>query len=379
VFSMTFDPYKGFRFILGGGANQYVGKHFGEVIWARNASQSEIGQRYYDNDAEKNEANLYLKTNYGYKRFNFFVDLQARYLNYSYLGMDQFMGDIISVQQEEDFFFFNPKAGLSYDLNERSLIYASYSVANREPVRDDFISAAPGVTPKAERLGNLEAGYRFNAHKLFVNANLYYMNYRDQLILTGEINDVGAYIRTNVDKSYRAGLELEAGYRIRNNLNVSGSLAMSQNKIVSFTEYIDNYDNYDSEGNMIQDTILHENTDLAFSPRMIATLGLAYEPLKDLQITLLGKYVGSQFLDNTSSEDRMLDAYFIMNSGASYTVAKWMMKELTLGVTVNNLLNFRYANNGYTWGYIFGGQRVIENFVYPQAGRNFLVRLTLKF
>jgi iron complex outermembrane receptor protein len=225
----------------------------------------------------------------------------------------------------------------------------------------------------------LEAGYRFNAHKLFVNANLYYMNYRDQLILTGEINDVGAYIRTNVDKSYRAGLELEAGYRIRNNLNVSGSLAMSQNKIVSFTEYIDNYDNYDSEGNMIQDTILHENTDLAFSPRMIATLGLAYEPLKDLQLTLLGKYVGSQFLDNTSSEDRMLDAYFIMNSGASYTVAKWMMKELTLGVTVNNLLNFRYANNGYTWGYIFGGQRVIENFVYPQAGRNFLVRLTLKF
>jgi iron complex outermembrane receptor protein len=379
VFSMTFDPYKGFRFILGGGANQYVGKHFGEVIWARNASQSEIGQRYYDNDAEKNEANLYLKTNYGYKRFNFFVDLQARYLNYSYLGMDQFMGDIISVQQEEDFFFFNPKAGLSYDLNERSLIYASYSVANREPVRDDFISAAPGVTPKAERLGNLEAGYRFNAHKLFVNANLYYMNYRDQLILTGEINDVGAYIRTNVDKSYRAGPELEAGYRIRNNLNVSGSLAMSQNKIVSFTEYIDNYDNYDSEGNMIQDTILHENTDLAFSPRMIATLGLAYEPLKDLQLTLLGKYVGSQFLDNTSSEDRMLDAYFIMNSGASYTVAKWMMKELTLGVTVNNLLNFRYANNGYTWGYIFGGQRVIENFVYPQAGRNFLVRLTVKF
>ena len=378
IFSLTYSDLKKLKLVIGGGANNYVGDHFGEVIWARTASQSELGDRYYENDAHKAEANLYAKANYELKKFNFFLDLQGRYLNYSYQGFDQYFGDIVSVQQEVDFLFFNPKAGLTYQINYQSNIYASYSVANREPVRDDFISAAPGVEPKSERLSNVEAGYRYSANKLFFSGNLFWMDYKDQLILTGEINDVGAYIRTNVDNSYRAGIEMEAGYKLLRNLSLSGNVALSQNKVVAFTEFIDNYDNYDSEGNMIQDEVLHENTDLAFSPNIIGSLGLFYEPIKNLELTVLGKYVGAQFLDNTSSADRMLDQYVTANLGLSYSLAKWGLKEIRIGANVNNVLNYRYANNGYTWGYIAGGQRIIENFVYPQAGRNFLFRLTVK-
>lgn len=377
VFSLTYSDLKKLKVVLGGGANNYIGHHFGEVIWARSASQSETGDRYYENKANKTEANMYLKANYDWKKFNFFGDLQARYLTYSYEGFDQYFGSIISVQRDVDFFFFNPKAGLTFTINNQSSIYASFSVANREPVRDDFTSAAPGITPKSEHLNNLEAGYHFSANKLFFKGNIYLMDYQNQLILTGKINDVGAYIRTNVKDSYRAGIELEAGYNFWKFLSVTGNIAFSQNKISEFTEYIDNYDNYDGNGNMIQDEIVHKNTDLAFSPNLIGSLGLFAEPMKGMEISLLGKYVSSQYLDNTSSKDRMLKQYATVNFGLSYGFSKWGLKELRIGGSVNNLLNYRYANNGYTWGYVAGGQRIIENFVYPQAGRNFLVRLTL--
>jgi iron complex outermembrane recepter protein len=378
IFSVTYSDLKKLKIVMGGGANNYTGKHFGDVIWARTASSSEIGKRYYENDARKAEANLYIKANYELKKFNLFADLQGRYLSYSYQGNDQYFGEIVLVQQAIDFLFFNPKAGLTYTINNQSNIYASYSVANREPVRDDFISAAPGVQPQSERLNNVEAGYRYSANKFFFNGNGYWMDYKDQLILTGKINDVGAYIRTNVDESYRAGVELEAGYKLTRFMSISGNIAFSQNKVVEFIEYVDNYDNYDSEGNMIQDEIIHQNTDLAFSPNVIGSLGLYLEPLKGLEFTLLGKFVGSQYLDNTSSVDRMLDEYATANVGVSYRLAKWGLREIKIGANVNNLLNYRYANNGYTWGYIAGGQRIIENFVYPQAGRNLLVRLTVK-
>lgn len=204
------------------------------------------------------------------------------------------------------------------------------------------------------------------------------MNYKDQLILTGEINDVGAYNRTNVAKSYRMGIELEAGYMLLKNLSVSGNLTLSANKIEAFNEYVDNYDNYDSEGNMIQDVITHTNTDIAFSPSTIASLGLLYEPIKNLEFSLLSKYVGQQYLDNTSNENRKLDAYYLTNLSVSYTIKNLGFKEIVIGALVNNLFNSKYENNGYTWGYIYDGKRITENYYYPQAGTNFLVRLTLK-
>ena len=219
---------------------------------------------------------------------------------------------------------------------------------------------------------NAELGYRYKGQKLMVNANGYYMHYTNQLVLTGKINDVGDYTRTNVDQSYRAGIELEAGYRIFKKLSITGNLALSANKIVAFNEYLDNYD----IGG--QDTIAHSNTDLAFSPAIIGGIGLNYTPIKNMNISVYGKHVGYQYLDNTSSETRKLNAYTTVNFQVQYTIKEVLFKEITLGLMVNNVFNELYENNGYTWGYIYGGERVVENFYYPQAGRNLLARVIFK-
>ena len=378
VFSLNYNNLKNFKLIVGGGVNQYDGGHYGEIIWARNASQSEIGQRYYDNNAVKVEASGYVKANYQLKKMNLFADLQVRHLNYSYTGVEESFSNLIPIQESLQFTFFNPKAGLMYDFNDKNNVYASFSIANREPVRSDFIQSSKESRPKSEQLQNTEVGYRFHSRKFFVNANYYMMNYINQLILTGEINDVGAYNRTNVAESYRMGVELEAGYMLFKNLSITGNLTLSANKIEQFNEYVDNYDNYDANGNMVQDIIGHTNTDIAFSPSVISSFGINYAPIKNLEINLLSKYVGKQYLDNTSNETRKLDAYFTSNLTVNYTIKTWGFKEIQIGVLCNNLFNALYENNGYTFGYITGGKRITENYYYPQAGRNFLVRLTLK-
>ena len=378
VFSLNYNNLKNFKLIIGGGVNHYDGAHFGEIIWARNASQSEIGQRYYDNNAVKIEASGYVKANYQLKKMNLFADLQVRHLNYSYTGVEESFSNLIPIQEILQFTFFNPKAGLMYDFNEKNNVYASFSVANREPVRADFIQSSATSRPKSEQLQNTEIGYRFHSRKFFLNANYYLMNYKNQLILTGEINDVGAYNRTNVAESYRMGVELEAGYMLFKNVSVTGNITLSANKIKQFNEYVDNYDNYDANGNMVQDIIAHTNTDIAFSPSVISSFGINYEPIKNLEINLLSKYVGKQYLDNTSNEARKLDAYFTSNLTVNYIIKTWGFKEIQIGVLCNNLFNALYENNGYTFGYIAGGKKITENYYYPQAGRNFLVRLTLK-
>ena len=378
IFSLTYNNLKNFKLIVGGGANQYDGKHFGEIIWARTASQSEINQPYYDNKANKFEASAYAKANYQVKRFNFFVDLQIRQIGYKYNGSDQYYGDLIPLTQNVSFTFFNPKLGLTLDLNSKNNLYASFSVANREPVRDDFIQSSIYSRPKPEQLQNIEVGYRFHARKLFVNANYYLMNYKDQLILTGQINDVGAYNRANVAKSYRSGIEIESGYLITSKISLTGNFTLSANKIQNFTEYVDNYDNYDANGNMIQTVIHHSNTDIAFSPNVIAALGIQYEPIKNLTLTWQSKYVGKQYLDNTSNDRKSIDAYFTNNLMVNYGIKIKGIREINLGILANNILNALYENNGYTFGYISGGKRINENYYFPQAGRNFLLRLTIK-
>ncbi|MCE2743942.1 MAG: TonB-dependent receptor [Fluviicola sp.] len=378
IFSVTYSNLKNLKVIAGGAANQYDGKHFGEIIWARNASSSEINQHYYDNMAHKKEVSGYVKANYQIQKLNVFADLQVRHIAYDYHGADQYYANLVPLKENVAFTFFNPKAGLMYDFNNKNNMYASFSMANREPVRDDFVQSSVYSRPKPEQLQNVEVGYRYHARKLFTNVNYYLMNYKDQLILTGQINDVGAYNRANVAKSYRTGIELEAGYMLLKKLSVTGNVTLSMNKIKEFNEYVDNYDNYDVDGNMIQTVITHKNTDIAFSPATIASLGLIYEPIKNLDITLQSKYVGNQYLDNTSNESKKLNAYYTSNLTVNYTIKTWGFREIKIGVLANNLFNYLYENNGYTWGYIAGGKRITENYYYPQAGRNFLVRLTLK-
>jgi iron complex outermembrane recepter protein len=377
VFSVNYSDLKGLNLTLGGAINAYDGDHFGEIIWAKFASNSNIRDRYYDNNSLKIDANTYLKATYQYKKFNFYGDLQVRNIDYTFLGVDEVNGQLEELTQNVKYTFFNPKGGLSYDFNEKNSLYASLSVANREPIRKDFRESTPSNRPLPENLNNIEAGYRLKNKKMFFNTNYYLMSYKNQLVLTGKINDVGDYTRFNVDKSYRTGIEIEGGFYLLKNLTLTGNLTISKNKIVAFTEFIDEYDeNWDYVG---QKEIQHSNTDLALSPNIIASLSLNFEPIKNLNISVLSKYVGKQFLDNTSNSDRMLNEYYLTNISVNYSIKTKLMKEICFGILVNNVFNYLYENNGYTWGYIADGTRISENFYFPQAGINCLARVQLKF
>jgi len=372
IYSLSYSK-KRLSLTLGGAANQYVGDHFGEIIWAQFASNSDIRQRYYGDSATKSETSHYLKAGYEWNKFYFYADGQVRYINYNYLGTSEVNGSLVESQETTDFLFFNPKIGMLYDLSNRSQFYGSFSIGNREPVRDDFRQPVGGKKPRPEQLQNTELGYRYQSQKVFAKANGYLMNYKDQLILTGQINDVGGYTRTNVKSSYRAGIELEAGAKILPILSVSGNLTLSQNKVKEFIEYVDDYDNGG------QREIVHRNRDLAFSPNVIGALAIVYEPVKHLEVSWTTKYVGQQYLDNTQDNTRKIDAYLINNFGASYTLSMKGITEMKFSVLVNNVLNEVYQNNGYTFSYIYGGSTTTENFYYPQAGRNFLARVSFNF
>lgn len=372
VFSLDYTSKKGVNFIFGGAANQYLGGHFGEVIWARFASDSEIRDRYYENDAKKTDANVYAKINYTKGKINTFLDVQTRYIDYTFFGIDQVNGEIVEQDQQVSSTFFNPKVGLVYRINAHHHIYSSYAVANREPVRDDFRQNLASNRPKNEVLNNIEAGYRFLGYRLQLSGNFYFMDYKNQLVLTGKINDVGDYTRTNVADSYRTGLELEAAYKFNKVFQLNGNVTVSQNKIASFTEYVDDYDN----GGQLE--IQHTNTDLAFSPSVIAALVLQIQPCKNFAVFIQGKYVGKQYLDNTSNNDRAIDAYSPLSVRASYSLKNKIGKKLIFSVLANNILNEMYESNGYTFTYLYGGSTT-ENFYYPQAGFNVLGRVQLHF
>lgn len=356
--------------IVGGGYTIYEGAHFGEIIWAEYASTSSIRDRYYENDATKTDFNLFGKVNYqAFENLFVFADLQIRTINYDFLGFDN---DLSNVEQNANLSFFNPKFGLTYKLDNHRF-YGSWARANREPNRDDFTESTPNTRPKAERLDNIELGWNGRFEKLSLSANYYLMNYTDQLILTGQVNDVGSYTRQNVDKSYRTGVEIVADYQFSQKFSWSANATFSQNKINDFTEFLDDYDNGG------QQEINYGETDIAFSPSLIAANTFSFRPSTGFSINLLSKYVGQQFLDNTSTDTRKLDAYFVNDLQFVYNFSYKFFKNIELNLLVNNILSEEYESNGYTFGYIAGGETIRQNYFYPQAGRNFLVGLKLNF
>lgn len=376
IFNINYNNLKGLEVVLGGGLNKYLGGHYGRIPWAQYLPNLEDGEKYYENNSVKYDGNIYLKATYQIKKFIFFADAQYRHVDYTFLGINDIGNEIIDVDQQVFYNFFNPKAGLSFLINPEQSVYASYAVGNREPVRKDFQEQTAGNRPDHETLYNLEAGYRFNHRKGFFNANIYHMLYDNQLVLTGEINDVGGYTRTNVKESYRLGLELEGGYQPFEKIGFTANLALSQNKVKNFIEYVDSYDEF---WNVIPQTqIEHGTTDLAFSPSFITGLGIHYAPIKGLKVSLLNKYVGKQFLDNTSNDSRSMDGYFISHLDLAYSFSVWGIKEITVGGRINNLFNYTYENNGYTFSYLVGEERIQENFYFPQAGINFMARLLIK-
>jgi iron complex outermembrane recepter protein len=354
----------------GGALNQYQGKHFGEVIWARFASTGNIRHRYYDNDATKTDFNAFAKANYQLAPGLFaFADLQVRRVRYQFLGFDNLLRN---VGQEASLGFFNPKVGGRYVRGNHEW-YASYSVGNREPNRDDYTQSSPQSRPQPETLRNLEVGYAGAVGKSSFGANVFYMNYRNQLVLTGQVNDTGGYIRQNIGQSYRAGLELQAAVRLASPLRWEANATLSQNKIRAFREFLDDYDN---GGQVATD---FANTDLAFSPAVIAGSQLTWSAWRGGSLALLTKYVGRQYLDNTQNLANSLDPYLTNDLRLTQTFAPRFFREVGLSLLVNNIFNEMYESNGYNFGYLSGGQRVYENFYFPQAGTNFLVQLTLRW
>lgn len=371
TYSFEYNPAKRFSILLGGSANKYEGQHFGTIIWAQNASNSAINHKYYDNNASKTDVSVYTKANYRIgKKLNIFVDVQYRNIGYSFLGYNNLLQN---VQQTAKYNFLNPKAGLIYEISGRQYLYASYSRGNREPVRDDFTQSTPDSRPKAETLNNIEAGYKLNGKNFRFGITYYLMAYKNQLVLTGQINDVGAYTRTNINNSFRTGIEPEFEVKINKYLILGGNFTYSMNKIKNFTEYVDDYDSGE------QEVIEHKNTEIAFSPNFIASGIISVIPVKGLDISLISKYVGKQYLDNTSNNSRIINDYFTENIRINYTVKTKVIRELGINLLLNNVFNQLYEANGYTFSYIYAGEKTTENYYYPMAGFNFLAGITLKF
>ncbi|GAB3500323.1 TonB-dependent receptor [Spirosoma knui] len=371
VFSLDYNSFGKLTANIGGGWNTYDGDHYGEIIWARIAGTTNIRDRYYTDNAKKTDFNLYAKAFYQFTpKLTAFADAQVRTVDYSFLG---FNSQLQNVQQNAGLTFFNPKAGLTYTINDRSTVYASVGVGHREPNRDDYTQSTPMSRPKAERLIDYEAGYKVQRQRLAFTANVYYMNYRNQLVLSGQLNDVGAYNRVNIPVSYRAGLELEVGTQLAKQLRWNVNATFSQNKIRNFTEFLDNFDNGQQESRQ------YTETDISFSPNVIAGSQLLYTPVKGLELGLLSKYVGKQFLDNTSNENRKLDAYFTNDIRLIYSLKPKFAQEIAFTILFNNVLNELYESNGYTYAYISEGRVTADNGYYPQAGRNFLAGVRVRF
>ena len=375
TYSLLYQANSKLNFNFGGGLNQYIGDHFGEIIWSEYAENSFPTDQYYFNRGEKIDGNAYLKTTFDVnKKLKLLADLQIRSINYKVAGVDN---DQRILNVDEDFLFFNPKLGANYLLNSNSSLYLLAAVGNREPNRADFTDLPPNTpkseASKAERMYNLETGYELRRRKFQAAANLFAMVYQDQLVNTGQLNDVGSPIRQNVAESYRTGVELQFGLKLTDKLNITLNGTYSQNKIMDFKEYI--YD-YTNGFDIIE--IEHGETDIAFSPDFIASNEISYQLFNSLEVALLSRYISDQYLDNTSNEDRKLDAYFVNDVRLSYKIPSKLIKEATVRLLVNNVFSENYASNGYTYSYIYE-ETITENFVYPQAFRNYLVSLNLKF
>jgi iron complex outermembrane receptor protein len=345
TFSANYQSNK-LDFIFGGSYNKYEGNHFGKVIWARYAGPSELGDRYYEDRATKTDGTAFAKANYQVNdQWSLFGDLQIRNVNYK-ANSDE-TGVV-----NDTFYFFNPKAGLNYTVNSKNNLYFSYARANREPNRTDYESG----NVKPEKLNDFELGWRYLSDKMQLNTNFYYMAYQDQLILTGTLDDVGNPIRSNSEKSYRLGVEVDAAIVLSSTFSLRPNLTLSRNKNIDLAVSGQNYG----------------TKDISYSPSVIAGNSLIYKPTESLQIIWLQKYVGQQYMNNIESPEAKLADYFINDLNVTYEIKpKSVFKSIVFKGLVNNIFDKKYSSNGYMWD--------IYPYYYPQAGTNLLGGITLLF
>ncbi|MEA3445743.1 MAG: TonB-dependent receptor [Bacteroidota bacterium] len=370
--TFSFQYQKGkTNLIIGGAGSQYSGDHFGKVIWSQWAGDAKKDHQWYFNEGKKSDANLFSKLNYQLlTKLNLFADLQVRYIDYSVGGIHD---DLRDISMKKQYTFFNPKFGLFYEANNKTELFASIAVANREPSRRNYVDDTENKAPNPEQLIDYELGGKLKFRNVNLGANLYFMDYTDQLVLTGKINNVGDAILTNVEKSHRAGIELMAGWQVLTSLDWTANFTFSKNKIDNFTEFVDNWDT----GGQVNTDL--GKTDIAFSPDIIFSNSISYELFSDFKITILSKYVGKQYINNTSNDIRSLDPYFVNNLRFNYAIENTLFSKISFQLTINNMFNEEYETWAWVYRYIYGEQEFAMDGYFPQAGRNFMAGVSLEF
>lgn len=358
--------------ILGGAWNKYDGNHFGKIIWAQYAANMDNGYQWYANTGIKSDFNIFEKTNYQLTdKLSLYADIQYRNIQYKIDGIHD---DLRDISQSHQFSFINPKAGIFYTINRKANLYTSIAISNREPSRSDYRDSDANHQPKSERLFDWESGYSFKTPKFSIDASAYFMNYKNQLVLTGEINNVGAAILTNVEKSYRAGIEISGGIQITSKVNWEFNATFSENKIKDFYAYVDNWSPPYSQ---IQENL--GTTTLSFSPSIIAGSTISIKPGDRFQIQFVSKYVSRQYIDNTANKSRSLDPYLVNNLYFDYEFKTNFTKGITARLIVNNLFNEKYETSAWVYRYFNEGSEYVMDGYFPQAGINFLTGITVKF
>jgi iron complex outermembrane receptor protein len=362
------------RWTIGGAVNQYDGKHYGDVIWTEMASMTAPQYRWYNNTGNKLQTNVYGKIEYKpIPQLLVYGDIQYRYIDFKVKGIDDNLRDLTNNYQWKN--FLNPKVGLSYYIDKklRNMLYLSFAVSHREPTRSDIVDAPADRIPTAETMYDIELGYTLTTQKFAFNANTYYMYYHNQLVLTGELNDVGDGMMTNVDKSYRTGIELAASYRPARFFMWRINGTFSLNNIINYKNYVMDYDT-----GLYQEELL-KNTPISFSPNIIAGNEFLFTPLKGFDISFLTKFVSAQYLDNRGDKNYKLPWYSVSNLQLSYTIETKPISSIKLFFAINNIFNYKYSANGSFYQYLEGGTLYQVDAYNPQAGINFMGGVTLRF
>ena len=354
--------------IFGSTYSEYDGDHFGETIWSQNSGDIEFTDLFYNGNGLKKDFSNFIKSIYQISNdVSIYADLQLRNIDYQTFGSTSNIDQLVV---DKKYSFFNPKAGLNYDINQKNKIYFSLSKAHREPTRSDFEN---NVNIQPEELIDYELGWKYNSEKFFFNSNLYYMGYKNQLVLTGALDDVGSPIRENSGKSYRTGIELESVYKATNKLNISANISFSENKNV---DYKTNYNGVITDWG---------DTDISFSPNVISSAGIQFNASQDLTFALLNKFVGNQYMSNTESNISKLSSYSTTDLNILYTIKNSAyFSEIIFTAMINNIFNKEYVSNGYYYTYddTWSDPNLITTIegtgYYPQAKRNFLLGLTFK-
>jgi iron complex outermembrane receptor protein len=370
TYNLNYKPDDNLGITLGGAYNEYRGAHYNNIEWTQQSTNIPPDYQYSRNDAKKTDFNIFSRAEYHLGNVLLYGDLQYRHIYYSFLGFDQ---NLKNVQQQVELIFFNPKAGITYQLDAHSNIYASFAVGNHEPNRSDYVNSSPQSRPKPENLKDFEFGYRFSEPVFSGSINGFYMLYKNQLILTGALDDVGAAIRTNIKDSYRAGIEASARLRIAEPLSWYVNATLSTNKVKNFQQFLQNYDT----GNL--DVTQYKETNIAYSPNFTGSSTISYHPIKNAEIAFISKYVSRQYLDNTSTKSRSLDGYMVNDVRLNYNFSIKGVKNVGVGLLVNNVFSKKYQSDGATYPDIEGGKVVNYNYFFPQAPINFLASLNLRF